>query len=135
MKKSFNITTVNFLTDLKTLTITGTRSFHYFIPVSQSNLMCFITSQAMEFEIHSTTKAVQITLHIRVSIACLYDGKWWLVEVNDIIDINTDVLVTFYHPVGPRTAFKKKEDQTWLPMNNVLRKLSALELTSTTGRT
>ncbi|GBN42609.1 hypothetical protein AVEN_182682-1 [Araneus ventricosus] len=74
-------------------------------------------------------KAVQITLHIRDSTACVHDGQWWLAEGNDISDINKDVLVTFYHPARPRTAFKKKQkDQTWVPMNNVLSKLSALEL-------
>ncbi|GBN93529.1 hypothetical protein AVEN_220330-1 [Araneus ventricosus] len=106
-----------------------TRSFHYFFPVSQSNLKCFITSQATEYEINFTSKAVQITLHIKDSIACVYDGQWWLAEMNVISDINENVLVTFYHPIRPSTAFKKKqEDQTWLPINNFLRKLSALEL-------
>ncbi|GBM87843.1 hypothetical protein AVEN_58707-1 [Araneus ventricosus] len=84
------------------------------------------------------TKAVQITLHVRDSIACVYDGQCWLAEVNDFSDINKDVLLTFYHPAIPRTAFKKKKkikDQTWVPMNNVLRKLSALELATTTGKT
>ncbi|GBL96601.1 hypothetical protein AVEN_207773-1 [Araneus ventricosus] len=51
--------------------ITGTRSFHCFVPVSESNLKCFITSQAMEYEIHSTTKAVQITLHTRFYCMCM----------------------------------------------------------------
>ncbi|GBN13796.1 hypothetical protein AVEN_81611-1 [Araneus ventricosus] len=52
--------------------IADTRSFHCFVPVSEINLKCFITSQATEYEIHSTTKAVQITLHTRDSIACVY---------------------------------------------------------------
>ncbi|GBN43252.1 hypothetical protein AVEN_257927-1 [Araneus ventricosus] len=82
--------------------ITGTRSFHCFVPVSKSNLKCFITSQANE--IYSTTKAVQITLHTRDSIACVCDGQWWLAEVNDS-DINKDVLVTFYHPRRPKDSF------------------------------
>ncbi|GBM43174.1 hypothetical protein AVEN_121956-1 [Araneus ventricosus] len=73
--------------------ITGTMSFYCFVPVSENNLKCFITSQATEYEIHSTTKAVQITIHTRDSIACVCDGHWWLAEVNDISDINTDVLV------------------------------------------
>ncbi|GBN41796.1 hypothetical protein AVEN_119729-1 [Araneus ventricosus] len=88
--------------------ITGTRSFHCFVPVPESNLKCFIISQATEYEIHPITKAVQITLHIRDSIACVYDGQWWLAEVNDISDINKDVLVKFYHPARQRTSFKKK---------------------------
>ncbi|GBM96482.1 hypothetical protein AVEN_50215-1 [Araneus ventricosus] len=87
------------------VTITGTKSFHCFVPVSESNLKCFITSQATEYEIHSITKAVQITLHTRDSIACIYDGQWWLAEVNDINDINKDVLVSFYHPRRTNDSF------------------------------
>ncbi|GBN13886.1 hypothetical protein AVEN_255541-1 [Araneus ventricosus] len=87
------------------VTITGARSFHCFVPVSECNLKCFIASQAMEYEIHSTTKAVQITLYTRDSIACVYDGQWWLAEVNDISDINKDVLVTFYHPCQTKHSF------------------------------
>ncbi|GBN12093.1 hypothetical protein AVEN_27167-1 [Araneus ventricosus] len=85
--------------------ITGKRSFHCFVPVSESNLKCFITSQATEYEIHSTIKAVQITLHTRDSIACVYDGQWWLAEVNDISDINKDVLVTLYQPRRSKDGF------------------------------
>ncbi|GBM99055.1 hypothetical protein AVEN_161260-1 [Araneus ventricosus] len=36
------------------VTITGTRSFHCFVPVSESNLKCFIAAQATEYEIHFT---------------------------------------------------------------------------------
>lgn len=119
------------------LKITGTRSFHCFIPVPDSSLIkCFVTSQTAEHEIHATTKAVQITLHTRDYVACVYDDQWWLAEVNDISDQNKDVLVTFFHPAGPTTAFKKNEkDNAWVPMDKILRKLSALELTTTTGRT
>ncbi|GBN90413.1 hypothetical protein AVEN_269336-1 [Araneus ventricosus] len=85
--------------------ITGTRSFHCFVPVSESNLKYFIISQATEYEIHSTTKAVQITLHTRDSIACVHDDQWWLAEVNDISDINKDVLVTFYHRCQSKDSF------------------------------
>ncbi|GBM20857.1 hypothetical protein AVEN_224105-1 [Araneus ventricosus] len=113
MKKSFSFITINFLTNLKTVAITGTRSCYCFVPVcftpvlvSESNLKCFFTSQAMEYKIHSTTKAVEITLQIRDSIAYVYDGQWWLVEVNDIIDVNKDVLLAFYPVV--LTAFKKR---------------------------
>ncbi|GBL60870.1 hypothetical protein AVEN_113651-1 [Araneus ventricosus] len=84
--------------------IIGTRSFHCLVPVSESNRKCFIASQATEYEIHSTIKAVQITLHTRDSIACVYDGQWWLAEVNDS-DMNKDVLVTFYHPRRTKDSF------------------------------
>ncbi|GBM37487.1 hypothetical protein AVEN_263159-1 [Araneus ventricosus] len=95
----------NKLLDLfeNSVAITGTRSFHRFVPVSEINPKCFITSQTTEYEIHSTTKAVEITLHIRDSIAC--DGQWWLAEVIDINDINKDVLVTFSHPFRFKDSF------------------------------
>ncbi|GBN18110.1 hypothetical protein AVEN_73461-1 [Araneus ventricosus] len=48
--------------------ITGIRSFHCFVPVSESNLKCFITSQAMEYEIHSTT--YRDTTHKKAEITC-----------------------------------------------------------------
>lgn len=98
----------------------------------ESNLKCFIISQATEYEIHSTAKPVQITLHTRDSITSVYNVQWWLTEVSDISDINKDELVTFYHPVEPRTDFKKKEkNQTSVPMNNVSRKLKCLRTYNT----
>ncbi|GBN93762.1 Dual specificity protein phosphatase 14 [Araneus ventricosus] len=92
-------------------------------------LKCFITSQA-EYEIHSTTTAVQITLHTRDSIICymMVNGGWQRVN-EGISDINKDVLVTFINPVGPGWLLEKEKDWALeLPMNNVLKKLSALEL-------
>ncbi|GBO15167.1 hypothetical protein AVEN_122699-1 [Araneus ventricosus] len=132
MKKSFNIITINFFTDLKTVEITGTRSFHCFVPVSESNLKCFITSQATECEIYSTTKAVQITLHTRDSIACLCDGQWWLAEVNDS-DINKDVLVTFYHPCRSKDSLGERPDLG--AYEQCFKETNCLRTTTTTGRT
>lgn len=68
-------------------------------------------------------------------MACVYDGQWWLADVERISLENNDVFVHFYHPAGPRTSFKKStSDKVWIPMKNVLRKLSVLELTTATGR-
>ncbi|GBN19054.1 hypothetical protein AVEN_183364-1 [Araneus ventricosus] len=87
MKKSFNIITINSLTHLKpSRAITGTRSFHCFVPVSESNLKCFITSQATEYEIHScTTKAVQITIstqEILLHVHVMVSGGWQRFSTN-----------------------------------------------------
>lgn len=113
----------------------GTRSFHCFIPESESTLKCYLTSSSSEYEKHQVVKAVPLTIRIKDTIACIYDGQWWLAEVNDISEENKDVHVMFYHPPGPRTSFQKnKKDQAWVPMKNVLRKLNALELSTVTGR-
>ncbi|GBM00137.1 hypothetical protein AVEN_176384-1 [Araneus ventricosus] len=108
--------------------ITGTRSFHCFVPVSKSSLGCFITSQANE--IYSTTKAVQITLHTRDSIACVCDGQWWLAEVNDS-DINKDVFVTFYR--SKRQLLRKRPDLG--AYEQCFKETNCFRTTTTTGRT
>lgn len=52
------------------------------------------------------------------------------------MDNGQDVHVVFYHPLGPRTLFKKQEkDQVWMLIKNVLKKLTPLEFTTVTGRT
>lgn len=59
----------------------------------------------------------------------------WIGEVMEISLEHNDINVLFYHPAGPRTSFKKSSsDKIWVPLQNVLRKLSVLELTTSTGR-
>ncbi|GBM09635.1 hypothetical protein AVEN_60269-1 [Araneus ventricosus] len=104
--------------------------------MSEINLKCFITSQATEYEIHSTTKAVQITFHTRDSIACVYDGQWWLAEMNDISDINKNMLVTIYHPCQNKDSFQEKGERPNLGAHEqCFKETKCLRSTTTTGRT
>lgn len=75
------------------------------------------------------------TCCLQVTTSCIYEGQWWIGEVIDISVEHNDVNVHFYHPPGPRTSFKKSSsDKVWVPLKNVLRKISAMELTTVTGR-
>lgn len=116
--------------------IKGTRSFHCFVPHSHDLLKCKITSTSPDSELHQCGKRVQLALQNKDIVACVYDEQWWIAEVDNIDCRNQDLHVFFYHPPGPRTSFKKVEkDQVWMPLTNVLRKLSPMEFTTVTGRT
>lgn len=119
MNKSFNITTVNSLADLKTVRITGTRSCHCFVPVSEITSSASLLQKILEYKIHFITNLYKLYIAHKIH----------LTEVINISDHNEDMRPIFYHPVGPWTVFKINEkNQTWV--NNVLRKLSGLELTN-----
>jgi hypothetical protein len=46
-----------------------------------------------------------------------------------------DFFIHFYGPSSPRTSFKMSaHDEAWVPLHNMLRKLTPLELTTATGR-
>lgn len=116
-------------------TVVGTRSYHKYVPVSESIVRCYFTSDSKEYEDHPVSSSIPLSLKRKDSIACVYDNQWWIGEVIDVSNENDDVMVHFYHPPGPRTSFKlSQEDKVWVPINNVLRKLTPLELTTVTGR-
>lgn len=115
--------------------IVGTRGFHRYIPVSDSVMRCFLTSKSEEFEDFQVSKVVPLTLRKNDIVACVYDGQWWLGEVEDICFQNKDMFINFYHPAGPRTSFKKSSgDKVWVKLKNILRKLTPVEFSTATGR-
>lgn len=118
-----------------TLTVKGTRKFHRFHATGEHIIRCYTTSQTTKFEDHCIAKIVPLTLEVNDMVACIYDGQWWLAQIEQISQEHNDVHAYFYHPAGPRTSFKKSAgDRVWIPVSNILRKLSALELTTATGR-
>lgn len=49
---------------------------------------------------------------------------------------NKDILVNFFHLSGPRTSFQlSKSDSVWVPVQKILRIITPLELSTTSGRT
>lgn len=116
-------------------TVVGTRSYHKYVPVSESIVRCYFTSDSKEHADHPVSSSIPLSLKRKDSIACVYDNQWWIGEVVDVSNENDDVMVHFYHPPGPHTSFKLSQvDNVWVPINNVLRKLTPLELTTVTGR-
>jgi len=115
--------------------IKGTRNFHKFHAAEENVIRCYRTSKSDSYEDHCTTKMVPLSLEVNNTVACVYDGQWWLAQIEQISTDNNDVYVHFYHPAGPRTSFKKStSDRVWTPTTNILRKISVVELTTATGR-
>ncbi|KAG8259087.1 Autophagy- protein 9A [Homalodisca vitripennis] len=56
-------------------------------------------------------------------VACIYDDKWWLGKIKDKDEVNNCVLVHFFHPSGPKTAFQlSKNDTAWVPAKKIVQK-------------
>jgi len=119
------------------LPVKGTRGYHRYVPLSNNQIRCFVTSKGSSFDDHQTS-----ILFTNVSaftnndfVACVYDEKWWLGKVADKSEDNNDVLVHFFHP-GPKTAFQlSKNDTAWVPAKKIVCKVTPLELTTVSGRT
>lgn len=113
----------------------GTRTFHRYVPLSESVMRCYLTSKSEEYVDLQVTKVVPLTLRNSDIIACVYDEQWWLGVIEDSNLERRDVYVKFYHPSGPRTSFKMSHnDRVWVPLNKVLRRLGPSELSTATGR-
>lgn len=117
------------------LKIPGTRSFHRFVPVADNKVQCYKTSKCLKFAEMITSKNISFTLEEEDIIACTYDKQWWIGKIKSVNLEHNDCFVHFFEPSGPRTSFKlSKRDEAWVPLSNVLRKLTPLELTTATGR-
>lgn len=120
------------------LPVKGTRGYHRFTPVSDNEIRCYTTSTSEEFDEHKTsivyTNLTSFTNNDYV--ACIYEDQWWLGIVKDKSIEENDLLVHFFNPAGPRTAFQlSKKDIVWVPVNKVVRKITPTELTTASGRT
>lgn len=118
--------------------IPGTRGYHRFLPISENEIRCFKTSKSTEYDDYkiSTTITRTFSFHKNDNLACIYDNMWWIGRVAGISEESNDLLVHFFHPSGPRTAFQlSKNDTVWVPISRVLRKLTPIELSTATGRT
>lgn len=119
-------------------TLPHTREKHRLVPVDVNMIRCYRTSKSTEYEDLMVTcrKSYEcLTFQSDDYIACIYDEKWWLAVIQQVSLENSDVLVKFFHPAGPRTSFKiSTSDIVWVPVSKILRKLTPLELTTATGR-
>ena len=123
-------------------TIPGTRSYHFFKPVS-SNIVAYtrtaeddafvgsfnITGQA-DFEGKSTE-----SVRLNEYVACRYDGKWWIGVVEEVDKVEQDVKINFLHPSGPARSFRwpRKPDICWVAITDVICPVQVP--VTTTGRT
>lgn len=102
--------------------ITGTKSFHYYKPETESTMKCYQTSSTCDHRMFRVEESLPLTLDKRDIIICIYDGKLCIAEINYARDVNKYIHVKFYHPPGPRTSFKmNEEDEVWVSVTHIYR--------------
>ena len=123
------------------MTVPGTRSFHHFIPVSNTQISSKRTSEDVviygAFSFTQSTNADCEKLNdikLAVYVAGTYDQFWWIGLVDDMDEANKDVKVKFLHPHDPAKSFcwPNHEDICWVPFTNIITILNAP--TTTSGR-
>ena len=126
-------------------TISGTRSCHYFEPVSTTTIKAKRLSDDIDYFIPNHTfstmpAAAEIGRILKPNdyATVLYDGYWWIVLVNEVNEDQKDVTCKFMHPHGPVTEnnfhWPRTNDLAWVPFNKFLKKVDAPVCTSNTGR-
>ena len=122
------------------VTVTGTRSFHHFIRVSNTQISFKRTSEdvviygAFSFTQSKNADCEKLNdIKLADNVACTYDQFWWIGLVDHIDEANKDVKVKFLHPHGPAKPFcwPNHEDVCWVPFTNIITILNA---PTTSGR-
>ena len=122
-------------------TIPGTRSYHYFEPVSTSTIAFKYTAEEDTFlgtfNISGEKGKFLSITSAKASdfVACRYDKKWWIGMVKEFCMEENDFKISFLHPPGPCLSFHwpQREDVCWVSELDVL---SSIEAPVTkTGRT
>jgi len=118
-------------------TVPGTRSFHWFVPLSTTKIQVGYISGDISGTFGSQQAAMRdLNLQPGQFVACVYDGEWWLGNITEISTDNDDVKVSFMHPHGPATSFcwPSTIDHCWVPIVHILCQVPALSTAVSTGR-
>ena len=91
-------------------TVPGTKSYHFFAPVSKNEIAYKQTSEDEEFTgtFCITGEEDEMPIcdpKINDYVSCKYDDKWWIGLVEDIDNVEQDCKVNFMHPSGPARNF------------------------------
>lgn len=122
-------------------TITGTRSFHYFEPLSETSIGTKRMSADEKFTLVFNYTAENPTL-VKMSqvivnsyVACEYFGQWYVGVVLTKDEEENDVEVSFLKPHGPSPSFSwpQRRDVCYVPVNNIISCISP-PTTMGTGR-
>ena len=116
-------------------TVPGTRSFHHYVPLSETTIAFKRTSEEVDqqsFNLitgfkQSSMKPGDIqNLKPADFVACKYDKFWWVGIVKQIDIDNKDIQIKFMHPHGPskRFSWPSRDDLCWVPANNIITNLS-----------
>ena len=124
-------------------TLSGTRSYHHYKPLSTRSIGFKRTSEDESFlamdivtgVIETTHKQILVNdLTLHTFVACRYDSFWWIGVINKIDKEQNDVKIQFMHPHGPskRFTWPSSDDVCWIPTANILTQINVP--TTRTGR-
>ena len=106
-------------------TIPGTRTtLHSILPISRRRVRVRNLSSSATFKeerVTLNTGDLQVDLIVGF-VTCLYDEKWWLTCVLQIIQEDSQVKLTFLHQHGPSSSYEYPgtQDICTLPIKNIL---------------
>lgn len=120
------------------VTVTGTQSYHAFIPVSKTKIKTKIISDTENSDLHNIQVAPNADdvpfEEINGFVACAYDSLWWIACVLSKNYSEKEVTISFLHPHGPSASFvyPRRPDVVTVPHNFIL---CSINPTTPTGRT
>ena len=102
--------------DTKELTLPGTRSFHQFIPISDSIIDAKYVSDDQYYVVQFDSCIVHLlgpgnTLSPSQFVACLYDRRYWVGIIVEVLTENLDVKVKFMHHKLPTPSLKEEGEE------------------------
>jgi hypothetical protein len=109
-------------------TLPGTRSFHQFVPLSETVMATKRVSEdesyALEYNLvlgKKNTIKFQSDPKVSDFVVCSYDEKYWIGLIDLVDKEHEDVRVKFMHPSYPARSFSwpKKDDVCFVPIVNV----------------
>ena len=122
-------------------TVPGTRSFHQFIPISDSVIGAKYVSDNQYYAVQFDFSIVHLlglgdTLSPSQFVVCLYDRQYWVGIIKEVSTENLDVKVKFMHLKLPTPSLKwpSRNDLCWVPNVHVCHVVSPPELSSQTAR-
>ena len=109
-------------------TIPGTRSYHCFVPISDTEMRLSRISSEGEPNVirgdHAAPDNQYDTEKVEVGsyIGCLYDWQRYVGLVQNLSFKHNDVNLKFMHPKGPAKAsfWPDREDNCWVPVDYLL---------------
>ena len=122
-------------------TVSGTRSVHQLIPISDLIIGAKYVSDDQYYAVQFDFDIVHLlgpgdTLSASQFVACLYDRQYWVGIIMEVSSESLDVMVKFIHPKLPTPSLKwlSHDDLCWVPNVHVCCAVSPPELSSQTAR-
>lgn len=110
-------------------TVPGTRSFHYFQPLSKSEIAAKRISSDKNYSLrYNLFKQQQLpNLQPNTYVCCVYEKKCYVGYIIEVDTDNQDVNIDFMHPCFPFATFywpgqknPGREDKCWVPFPNIV---------------